>query len=180
MRRTLTDGAPGTDFWNELADFKRSAWRFEQQPSYFLGYERAQFDKFLAGRPELPTRNQDLNDWFEQTRRHVAAGRTVGRVRVLDEPPTDYQRWMLWMDRWNREAGEVIQYLPRTAARAAGILPAAGSTDWWLLDNERLLLMHFDDEYRRVRVDLLVDEPEVNQAREWRRLAIEAANRVTA
>lgn len=175
MRRTLTDGSPGTEYWDELASFRSSAWRFEQQPAYYVGYEREQFDKFLAGHPDPPDENDDLRDWFNQTRQHVGAGRTVGRVRIVDEPITDYQRWMHWMDRWNREAGETIQYLSRRAATEAGILPAAGNTDWWLLDDHRLVLMHFDDEYRRIKAELLVDEPEVVQARRWRELAIAAA-----
>lgn len=177
MRRVLTDGSPGTEYWEELTAFRRSAWRFEQQPAYYVGYEREQFDKFLAGRPDPADENDDLRDWFAQVRRQTTEGKTVGRVRIIDEPPTDYQRWMLWMDRWNREAGETIQYLSRAAARREGILPAAGDTDWWLFDDSRLVLMHFDDEYRRVKAELLVDEPEVQQALLWRALAIAAANR---
>lgn len=174
MRRTLTDGGPGTEFWEAFTTFERSAWRLEHQPAYYIGYERVQFDCFLAGHPQSPDENDDLRDWFRQTRRLVAEGKTIGRVRVVDEPLTDYQRWMQWMDRWNRDAGETIQYLPRSAARAAG-LPVDGGPDWWLLDDQRLMLMHFDDEYRRVKVELLVDEPEVDQAREWREQAIKAA-----
>lgn len=175
MRRALTDGGPGTDFWQAFLEFKRSAWRFEQQPAYFIGYEHKQFDDFLAGHPKPPTENPDLGDWMKQVARQAAEGKTVGRVRILDEPPTDYQRWMLWMDRWNREAGETIQYLSRSGARRSGLLPAASGPDWWLFDDERLVLMHFDVEYRRIKVELLVDEPEVVQARRWRELAITAA-----
>ena len=52
MRRILTDGGPGTEFWQLFETFERSAWRWEQQPSYWMGYEREQFDRFLAG--EVP------------------------------------------------------------------------------------------------------------------------------
>lgn len=175
MRRVLTDGGPGTEFWQAFEDFKHSAWRFEQQRAYFIGYEHQQFDDFLAGHPESPTKNPELGAWMKQVAGHVASGKTVGRVRIVDEPLTDYQRWMRWMDRWNREAGETIDYLTRRHAREVGLLPAAGNEDWWLFDNERLLLMHFDDKGFRTRVELLVDEPEIIKARQFRDLAIRAA-----
>lgn len=177
MRREITDGGPETEFWQELAGFKRSAWRWEQQPAYWIGYELAQFDAFLAGHPQPADENPDLRDWFAQVRRQTHdEAKTVGRVRVVNDSITDYQRWMRWMDRWNRSAGETIQYLSRSGAEAAGLIPATGGTDWWLFDDERLMLMHFDDEYRRVKVEILVDEPEVEQARRWRALAIATAN----
>lgn len=174
MRRTLTDGFPGCEFEQMLASFAQSAWRFEAQPAYWVGYERKQFDLFLAGEPEPADRNADFAAWFTQIAGQVADGKTIGRVRIVEEPPTDYQRWMLWMDRWNTEAGETIQYLTRNAARAAG-LPVDDGRDWWLFDDRRLMVMYFDDEHRRVRVELLEGEPEVEQALEWRRIAIEAA-----
>ncbi len=43
------------------------------------------------------------------------------RVRVLAEPPTTYQRWLLWGDRWHAEAGEQISYLPGSHAMAIGL-----------------------------------------------------------
>lgn len=164
-----------------LATYRRSAWRFEQQASYWLGYERAQFERFLAGDPESPADNPDLKSWFDRVRRWVAQGRTIGRVRVVDDPPTDYQRWMMWMDRWNRDAGETIQYLTRAAAREAAVLPQAGTEDWWLFDDERLVLTFFDAQGRPVRYELVEDEPAViEQAIRWRAWAVAAANRESA
>lgn len=178
MRRILTDGRPGTEFWQAFLLFKRSAWRWEQQPAYWMGYERQQFDMFLAGRPEPPSENKDLGEWMTQVREHVAAGKTYGRVRVVDTPPTDYQRWMQWMDRWNREAGEDIRYLTRDAARSAGIIPAIGPDDWWLFDDKRLLVMRHDDRGRRIQVEAFEDEPEVTQAVHWRSRALAVATSV--
>lgn len=175
MRKILTDGGPGTEFWAEFTSFERSAWRWEQQPEYWMGYERTQFDLFLEGRPEPPTANQDLGEWMAQVAKHTAEGKTYGRVRVLDVPPTDYQRWMRWMDRWNREAGEDIRYLSRGWAQAAGIIPAIGSDDWWLFDDRRLVLMRHDDQGRRIQVEVFEGEPEVEQALRWRERAIAAA-----
>lgn len=175
MRRVLTDGAPGTEFWREFENFEHSAWRWEQQPAYYIGYEHEQFDKFLAGHPEPPTESEDLGDWMRQVELHVGQGKTYGRVRVVETPPTDYQRWMRWMDRWNLAAGEDIKYLSRAGARNAGIIPTVGPDDWWLFDDRRLVLMHHDDIGRRIKVVAIEDEPEVAKALEWRRRAIAAA-----
>lgn len=174
--RTLIDDA---EFWRQLATYQRSAWRFEQQPAYAVDYEDEQFAGFLAGRPQPPTENRELGEWMSQVARQTAEGKTMGRVRIVDDPITDYQRWMQWMDRWNREAGETIDYLDRATARAAG-LPVDGGPDWWLFDDERLMVMSYDDRHRRIEVELLVGEPEVGEALEVRRLAIETARRSPA
>ncbi|WP_155123665.1 MULTISPECIES: DUF6879 family protein [unclassified Actinoplanes] len=180
MRKVLTDGGPGTEFWRAFETFKRSAWRWEQQPAYHLGYEQAQFDQFLAGHPESPLENEELGSWMKQVAAHVNHGRTIGRVRIVETPPTDYQRWMRWMDKFNRGAGETIQYLTRHGAQKAGIIPGIGAEDWWLFDDRRLLLMRHDDKGRRVRVEAVEDEPEVEKAIWWRAQAIAAANREAA
>jgi hypothetical protein len=100
---------------------------------------------------------------------------TYGRVRIVDTPPTDYQRWMQWMDRWNGEAGEEILYLTRQGAREAGIIPQIGPDDWWLFDDERLVVMRHDGDGRRIQAELFMNEPEVEQALQWRERTIRAA-----
>ncbi len=165
----------------ELASYKRSAWRFEQQTSYWLGYERAQFDRFLAGDPESPANNPDLLSWFDRVRSWTAQGRMIGSVRIVDDSHHDNQRWMQWMHRWNRDAGETIQYLSRGAAKEAGLIPQAGTEDWWLFDDQRLVLTSFDSEGRPVRYELVENEPAlIEQAIRWRAWAVAAANRESA
>lgn len=177
MRRVLTDGGPGTEFWQEFERFEFSAWRWEQQPAYFIGYEHEQFDAFLEGHPEPPTENKDLGEWMQQVRQQTLDGKAYGRVRITEAPPTDYQRWMQWMDRWNREAGEEILYLPRPVATEAGLIPQIGPDDWWLFDDRRLVVMRHDELGRRVEVEAFEGEPEVEQALCWRRIALKAARR---
>jgi hypothetical protein len=174
VRQEITDA----DFWDQLTDFRTSAWRFEQQPAYAVDYEGGQFAAFLAGHPVPLPDNPELADWLANIRRHTGAGRSVGRVRVVDNPITDYQRWLRWSDWWNQQAGEVIQYLPRALAFRGGLLPAAQGPDWWLLDDQRLMLMHIDGDGERTKVELLEDEPLVQQAREWRAVAIALARTV--
>lgn len=162
-------------FWQQLATWTVSAFRFEQQPAYAVDYERDLYDLFLAGTPEPPTKSEALRGWLIQVKQHTSKGKRIERVRIIDEPPTDYQRWTAWMDRWNREAGEIIHYLTRRKARVAQLLPAAGDTDWWLLDDERLMTMAYNDEGRRIGTHLTTEEAAVQQARLWRDLAVRTA-----
>lgn len=176
MRSNIDD----VEYWRQLANYKRTALRFEQQPVYYVGYEREQLERFLKGEPEPPTKNADLNDWYELVRSHVSAGQALRRVRIFEEPPTDYQRWILWLDKWNKQAGESIDYLPRPAALEGGVLPDAGAEDWWLFDDERLIVMGYDSEGRRNRLEMLVDEPDVEHARQLWAKSIRLVKRLRA
>lgn len=163
MRTHLDDD----DFEHRLATVRRSAWRWEQQPVYALGHEDTMLEAFRAGRPQLPTQNPGMRGWLRQVREQTQAGVAVARVRVLDVPPTDYQRWLLWSERWNVEAGERIGYISR--AELAGLPPQPfGTADWWLLDEEAVALMPFDSHGHREPGELITDPLEVAAAVEWR------------
>lgn len=168
MSRTLTD-----DEWAELLkEFEHSAFRLEQQPSYMVDVETGTVARFLAGDPQDPREIPHLDSWFDQIARLTAEGRKVGRVRIVEDPPTGYQRWEQWLGRWNAEAGETIRYLTRQCALEVGVLPAAGSDDWWLLDDERLIVMHFDKDGRLGQTELVADPDRVTSAQSVRDLAI--------
>jgi hypothetical protein len=94
------------------------------------------------------------------------------RVRVQEDPPTDYQRFERWLDQWNIPAGEVMRYMTLQRAREAGLLPAAGVNDWWLLDSARLIVMRFDGSGCRIASELVTDPARVLQACQWRDLAV--------
>lgn len=166
MRRRLTDD----EFDNEIFGAQQYAWRWEQQPAYEIGYESDKLAAFLAGRPETPTDNPGMVGYLDAVRAMVRSGRRIGRVRVIDEPPTGYQRWLRWMDRWNIEAGEEIHYLSRGLLRQMGRPPVEPDADWWLIDGEKLIIMRFapDGSGRRIEAELVADEPEIRLARLWR------------
>jgi hypothetical protein len=172
MRREITD----EEFWQQLSSFERSAWRFEQQPTYDISYEEQQLADFVAGKPLPPAENPELRAWLIQVERQRSEGKSIGRVRIVDEPLTDYQRWLRWLDGWWREAGEEIRYLSRRYAVDTGLLPASSTADWWLFDDDRLMLMHFDEHGVRTGVELLESEPEVVAARRFREAAVRTAD----
>jgi hypothetical protein len=179
MRRPLTNDGPGSEFGQVLDASRRSLWRWEQQPAYDIGTERGKLDLFLAGHPEAPTESPDLVEWFGRVREKAAAGMTVGRVRVVDVPPTDYQRWLRWTDRWNREAGEVIDYLSRPRLGQLGRPPFDPDADWWFVDEQRLVVINYDDAHKPVLTELVENEPEIEMAKQWQQLVIAEARRAT-
>lgn len=159
----------------EISNVKTSAFRMELQPAYTVGEERYLYDAFRAGRPLPPDQDESLRAWYAKVAKAVAAGKTIQRVRIYDDPPTEYQRWTRWMVRWNLEAGEIIDNLPRARAYEVGLLPDAGPGDWWLLDDTRLITITYDPTHRPVSRTLTTEEESVRKAREWRHLAVRTA-----
>lgn len=168
MRRTLTN----EEFDQQLRDFTHTAFRMEAQPVYWVAGEREPFAQYLAGRldPDQPV--EAYRSWFEQIRSLTSSGRRVERVRVHDDPPNDYQAFLQWQGRWSVEAGERVDYLTRDEARKAGLLPGVLPRDWWLFDNDRLMLMTHNEHGKRVHTELVTDDHELQQARAWWDLAV--------
>ena len=155
-----------------LRSFRRSAFRLETRDAYALDYERADFDKFLAGSPTPPPELDWWRPWLERIERFTREGKTVSRVRVLAEPPSDYQRWEMWAGPWHSLAGERISYMPASRALEIG-LPLDG--DWWLLDDERVIIMGFTDAGEIDRKTLLTHPITVAPFITWRDLAVRNA-----
>lgn len=170
-----------TEFGQELHRFTRSAFRLELQDSYAVAEEDELFAAYMGGeRPTPADVSPDFAEWYRLIREHTQHGRPVERVRVQQDPPTDYQRFERWLDQWNTEAGETMRYLTRERAHEIGLLPAAGTADWWLLDEERLIVMRFDEEGHPIRYELTTDPTNVDLARGWRNLAVRHSVRATA
>lgn len=160
--------------WSDdlLQSFRRSAFRLETRGTYALDYERADFERFLAGVPTPPPDLDWWKPWLDEIAQLTSAGKTVARVRVIDEPPTDYQRWEMWAARWHSRAGERIGYITRGEARRIGLpLPH----DWWLLDDERVIAMWFTANGEIAARELITEPGAVARFCEWRDLAVRNA-----
>jgi hypothetical protein len=160
------------EFNRLLATFERNAFRLETRDAYALGYEREDFERFLAGSPVPPPDVDWWRPWLEQIARFVAEGKQIARVRLLAEPPSDYQRWELWAAPWHAQAGEQIRYMTRSRAEQLGLLL---EYDWWLLDNERLIIIRYNELGEIAEKTLTTDPGTVARHREWRDLAVRNA-----
>jgi hypothetical protein len=176
-----TRKVPAADFFDLLHSFEREAFRLELQDSYAVPEEDELYPAFLRGeRPQPTDLSPELGEWFQRVSEHTQQGKRIERVRVQQDPPTDYQRFERWLDRWNLKAGEVMRYLTQRQAHEIGLLPEVGSVDWWLLDNERMILIHFDGQGHPIRYELTTDSATVELARSWRDLAVRHSVRATA
>ncbi|MBF6165334.1 hypothetical protein IU486_11170 [Streptomyces gardneri] len=118
------------DRWLELFESaQRSAFHLEVRDSYAEPEESAPLRRFLAGEPEPPD-GYDKNDWIELIEALADRGVTMSRIRVVTEPLSGYQRWLLSVAGSSVSAGEDIRYIPR---HLAGETPL---DDWWLFDDE--------------------------------------------
>lgn len=165
-------GVPITteEFGNLLSGFQRSWFKFETQRAYALTDERVPVQRFLRDGELLPPDQfQWWREWLDLMAEHARNGRVVQRVRVLDEPPTPYQRYLLAISHWHTEAGERIGYITRSRAQQIGVIDRH---DWSLFDNAKVVTTSFTpaggmtgrrlitgpslvDPYRRLR-DLLL------------------------
>jgi hypothetical protein len=167
----------GTEFASLLAGFGHTAFRLELQDAYAEPSEDALLAAFLRGERPDPATAPELRQWYEQVSAQTRDGKRIERVRVQQDPPTDYQRFERWVDPGNIQAGEIMRYMTRQRAFEVGLLPAAGTDDWWLLDSSRLLVMHFDtaEVGHRTGSELVTDPAAVVQACAWRDLAVHYA-----
>ena len=149
---------------------ERSMLRLENRRHTDVADERAQLRAFLAG--ELPeVREREPDSWSEMVARHVTAGRPFRRVRVVDDPLTDYNRYMIYTGCYNVTVGEDIRYLPRVEANRLD-LP---DHDFWVIDSVRMIELRFTDDGRPLGHDLIVQRELVARHEEWILRALEAA-----
>jgi hypothetical protein len=96
------------------------------------------------------------------------------RIRVQEEPPTEYQRWLEWYSLHCNIplAREQIRVMPRSRARWIEWLLSARNRDWWLLDQDRLILLTFDADGKRLSAELSDDRLSVARARATWDLAV--------
>lgn len=167
-----TVAVPPTEFGRVLDSVRFTLFRLEVQPVYDVGDEVEKAARLGRGDPLIPSDDPDVQAWCATVRSWCARGVTITRVRVHDDPPNQYQRWVRWAGAWNAEAGESMRYMSRSEARSAGLTPAEGLTDWWLIDSARLLVMPFDEAGHPGQYYLDLSPSAVAEACAWRDLAV--------
>jgi len=118
------------------------AWHVELRDTYTVESEDEPFERFLSG-------TVDDYSWLSEWRDFVAevtgAGVQVQRARVVTVPHSPYTRWGLTVAAMLAAAGEEIRYLDRD--HTVGIsLP---DEDFWVLDDDRLILSVFSADGRQ-------------------------------
>jgi hypothetical protein len=138
-----------TDRFDHLFDtIERSSWRWECQGDYQV--DAASLQRWRDGLPFDET--EGGRAWQSYIRGLRRRGVPFERVRMLTEPLTDYLRWMLTITYRNIDAGEDIRWIHQAVAVDLGM----PTYDFYLFDDQRLAIMHFDDD--KVLADLDVTE----------------------
>ncbi|TDQ05809.1 DUF6879 family protein [Labedaea rhizosphaerae] len=126
------------DFAALFDTVRRSSWRWECQGFYAI--DAGELDSWLAGEA-VPSTAED-EAWEEYVRGLRAAGIPFERLRVLADPPTDYERWMLAVTDRSLDIGEDVRWVDRSVVARLGDAPAY---DYYIFDDDRVLLLEFDD-----------------------------------
>ncbi|WP_432192014.1 DUF6879 family protein [Streptomyces sp. bgisy027] len=158
----LLDG----DEWRRTFDaFQHDAWRFEAQPTYTMPKETENVARFLRGEPKPAAHN---SRWHERVHGYVASGRKIGRVRIVRQPLTDYQRYQFaWGIPGNIQAGEDIRVLDVTHDDYG--LPLSG-TDWWMFDETQVVHLNFRLDGTQINRELFAGD--ITPYLEWKRIAL--------
>ncbi|MFI1307010.1 DUF6879 family protein [Streptomyces sioyaensis] len=149
--------------------FGHSAWRLETRRGYASDREGESYREFVA----KGTVAWDLDsDWCRNMRAQTAAGKRVGRVRIVDNPPTTGQLYLLDNAKRNSATGEDMRNLWRADAERLQ-LPAE---DFWIFDSRFIALLHFDEADTLLNVELITEPAEVLRYAQVRDVALHHAS----
>jgi len=136
------------DFAKLFRNFTRSAFRLETLDVYSVPEEKDSYQRFLRGEAPPASHNEE---WCGLIRENIEAGKTMERVHIVPSPLPPYLKFEIdWGYVHGIAAGEKVQLLERTQ------LPEEMSAmkDFWLFDDDTLVLMRYDEEGRFLGAEL--------------------------
>lgn len=150
--------------WQAIfADFGRGAFHLELRDTYGVAGESVRFQRWLNGRAESFDEVAEwFRDWTEVVRAATRDGKTIRRLRVVNEPLSDYLAFEHHDTVHNVAAGEVVRWLPRPRL-PRGITFPHGGLDHWLIDDRIVVFNHFDPDGRSAGRELVTDPDVVAQ-----------------
>lgn len=144
--------------------FSRSAFRLECLPIYSVESEREQFDAYLRGDSSANTGNRQ---WVDYVSNRIAEGKEIARVHIIPRDLTDYLRFEIdWCYSCNANAGESVRFIFED--ELPNELSPRKLADFWLFDDEAVLIQRYGDDGRWLRSDILTDPDQVQTVCELR------------
>ncbi|MFF4426671.1 DUF6879 family protein [Streptomyces sp. NPDC001549] len=142
------------EFENLFRTFEHTAWRLETRSRYASDEATETYRQFI----EAGAARWDPKDpYCELIAPQTAQGKRVERVRVVDDPPTIGQLYLMDNARRNSSLGEDIRNLSREDAKRLH-LP---SDDAWLFDSRLVAVLRFDRADNLVDVEMITEPSEV-------------------
>jgi hypothetical protein len=136
----MTDILDSAELGAHLNSYRSRLFRMETLPEYTVDSDGGDFQRWLAGEAEPTWDRKDR--WLDTLRRERAQGRISSRVRIISEQPTDYERYSCEFGyALNAAAGEDIRILHR----GEHSIPALDERDFWIIDDDEAVAMHYDD-----------------------------------
>jgi hypothetical protein len=141
-----------------FTSFQASAFRLETLPAYLVPQDVESLAAFRAGQPAPASRKQRA--WLSTIQGAKERGARMQRVRMVETPLTDYQRFQFsWGYQENTEAGEEISILDH---KPDGLLVV----DFWLFDDSQAVVLEYDDAGRFLRPIAVSNVEPYRQARD--------------
>jgi Family of unknown function (DUF6879) len=135
-----------------LDNTRRDPFRWEALPAYEVPTDGSDFHRWLAGEPAPTMERKQI--WLDTLRAWAEQGRPRRRVRVIHDPPSDYERYSCeWGYVHTAAAGERIRVLDLAEMALPSELVAVN--DFWLIDGEGVVLMHYNSDYTFAGGELL-------------------------
>ncbi|MER8234561.1 DUF6879 family protein [Streptomyces sp. NPDC094049] len=142
------------EFGQLFHTFEHSAWHLETRRRYASDEEDEDYSTFL----ETGEAPMDLDtDWCRNITAQTTAGKYVGRVRVVDSPPTPGQLFLQSYARCNAATGEDVRNIARTDADAL-LLPAE---EFWIFDSRLVAVLRFDESDAWDDVEVITEPAQV-------------------
>ncbi|MCX4612104.1 DUF6879 family protein [Streptomyces mirabilis] len=145
-------------------NFQHSAWHLEMRKRYAVDEATDTYTQFARG--ETPTWDME-GPWARTIRPKTQDGADVGRVRIVDNPPSEGQRYLLAHAEYNDALGEEVRNMWREDAKRVN-LP---DEDFWIFDSHIVALCIFDDDDNLTGAELISEPARVNQYNRLRDVA---------
>lgn len=130
--------APESAIDTALRTCQRSALHLEMRDGYML--DDPDYLAWQEGfRHDLVDRNSWWRPWLDLIAETAGRGVAIRRARIVSEPISPYIRYEYDITFTNVVAGEQVRWLARRHATNI----ALPGNDFWLFDNELLLINHF-------------------------------------
>ncbi|MEU6820471.1 DUF6879 family protein [Streptomyces atriruber] len=137
-----------------FSEFRHTAWRLETRRGYASDRNSSKWKRFLAGEDIA---HDPENSWRENVRVQTSQGKRFERVRLVDEPATKGQEFLLASGLSNVASGEDIRNLTRADAQQLR-LP---DHDFWLFDSKIVVRFAFDEDDTTLGVYVTEDPADV-------------------
>lgn len=155
-------------------EWTHSSFRLEALDQYSVEFEREEFEAFLRGDPLPPPNPPEFDAWLEQLRRERSEGRLRSRVHAIAGPLTPYLHYEIdWAYKGNAAAGENIRIVHAASWETSPF--GSQPPDFYLLDDERVILLAYDESGHWLGGEIITDPAELPRFRRMRDLALSAS-----